>query len=244
MIIINLSFVVLAEGDGIQTTTAKVFVDELLIGRSYRVSEEDVQVQTLDGYVWTTNVFLTLTNTSLIPKDIRVVNLPFDTPDEGYEVIPDVSWIRPENRLFSEVGTGETVYTEILVSIPDDEEHLGKRYQAKLLSYIDYGMYLGVGVISKVYLHIAGERKLSRYCPKRSILTPNRDGINDYVFFDGFPDTIKIYDVTGRRIKTIHGPPYRWDGRNDEERFVEAGVYIYQFDVEGSLISGVVAVAR
>jgi len=85
------------------------------------------------------------------------------------------------------------------------------------------------------------------YRPVRKIITPAfKDGINDQVEFeylDGKQFTIRIYDVTGKKIKTLHNNPI-WDGTDDDGDVVESGVYIYQLKVEDKVISGVIAVAK
>lgn len=85
------------------------------------------------------------------------------------------------------------------------------------------------------------------YRPVRKIITPAyKDGINDEIEFenlDGKQFTIKIYDVTGKRIKTLRNNPI-WDGTDEDGDIVESGVYIYQLEVEGKVISGVIAVAK
>ncbi|MFH1282924.1 MAG: gliding motility-associated C-terminal domain-containing protein [bacterium] len=87
----------------------------------------------------------------------------------------------------------------------------------------------------------------SVYRPKERIITPNSDGYNDFAQFDGLADrniNINIFDVTGRKIRTIRGQPHEWDGRDDDGSRVENGVYIYQLKVDNELISGVIAVAK
>ncbi len=85
------------------------------------------------------------------------------------------------------------------------------------------------------------------YRPVRKIITPAfKDGINDQVEFEnlsGKQFTIGIYDITGKRIKTLHNNPV-WDGTDDDGDIVESGVYIYQLKVEDKVISGVIAVAK
>jgi len=85
------------------------------------------------------------------------------------------------------------------------------------------------------------------YRPARKIITPAfKDGINDQVEFenlDGKQFTIRIYDITGKRIKILRNNPV-WDGTDDDGDIVESGVYIYQLKVEDKVISGVIAVAK
>lgn len=94
-----------------------------------------------------------------------------------------------------------------------------------------------------------GKLCADHFRPKERIGTPNGDGINDIIYFGGSPGDfeIKIYDVTGRRIKRITDRP-EWDGKDDKGSIVESGVYLYQFRVningEEELVSGTIAIAK
>jgi len=85
------------------------------------------------------------------------------------------------------------------------------------------------------------------YRPVRKIITPAfKDGINDQVEFEnlsGKQFTIRIYDITGKIIRTLSNNSV-WDGTDDDGDIVESGVYIYQLKVEDKVISGVIAVAK
>ncbi|MCJ7646147.1 gliding motility-associated C-terminal domain-containing protein, partial [bacterium] len=93
---------------------------------------------------------------------------------------------------------------------------------------------------------------ISEYRPEERIITPAYvDGKNDVAYFSGLSGqntTIRIYDITGKKIRTIDGEPYEWDGRDEDGNIVESGIYIYQFkaDVDGKkrLVSGTIAVAK
>jgi len=93
---------------------------------------------------------------------------------------------------------------------------------------------------------------ISEYRPKERIITPVcADGKNDVAYFSGLTGqvaTIRIYDITGKKIRTIEGEPYEWDGTDDDRNIVESGIYIYQFkaDVDGKrrLVSGTIVVAK
>ena len=84
--------------------------------------------------------------------------------------------------------------------------------------------------------------------------TPNGDGRNDETFISFFvsnlvverPASIKIYDVSGRLVRTlldvkttaqafVEQNAIRWDGRNDNNRLLPPGLYIYQIlvDIDG-----------
>lgn len=80
--------------------------------------------------------------------------------------------------------------------------------------------------------------------PAERIVTPNGDGINDRVTFGSGIDDVKIFDVRGRRVKTIAGPAPIWDGTDDSGAIVESGVYVYQYMASGERVSGVIGVAK
>ncbi|MCK5242649.1 T9SS type A sorting domain-containing protein [bacterium] len=65
-------------------------------------------------------------------------------------------------------------------------------------------------------------------------------------FFTNNPDskiTIKIFDPTGFPVVTLRNTRY-WDGRNSNYQYVEGGLYLYQIQVEGQVISGTVVVIK
>ncbi len=89
------------------------------------------------------------------------------------------------------------------------------------------------------------------YMPKYRIITPNGDGFNDVIKFinlDNVNTEIKIFDVNGRKVRSISQRPYEWDGKDGSGRVVESGLYIYQFKVaingKDEYINGTLAVAK
>jgi len=92
----------------------------------------------------------------------------------------------------------------------------------------------------------------SAFRPAEKIITPVLvDNKNDVVTFDGLIGSgviVKIFDIRGKKIKTIDGYPYEWDGTDDDGHRVESGLYVYQFKAptsEGNkLVSGMVTVAK
>lgn len=88
------------------------------------------------------------------------------------------------------------------------------------------------------------------YKPREKIITPAlKDGINDVATFDGLSGKdveIKIFDITGRKIKSINvlKKGNIWDGTDEYGNIVESGVYIYQFELDGKTYSGTITVAK
>lgn len=80
--------------------------------------------------------------------------------------------------------------------------------------------------------------------PAQRIIMPNGNYQNRKAIFGTGVDEVKIFDVRGRRVKTIPGPTPVWDGTDDAGSIVESGVYIYQYTVGGDRVSGVIGVAK
>lgn len=93
-------------------------------------------------------------------------------------------------------------------------------------------------------------KKVLSVRPAEKIITPDtKDGINDVATFDGLAGKdveINIYDITGRKVRTVNvqSEGNLWDGGDGLDNVVESGVYIYQFDLDGKMYSGTIAVAK
>jgi len=80
--------------------------------------------------------------------------------------------------------------------------------------------------------------------PPMRILVPNGNPSNRTLIFASDVDEVRIFDIKGRRVKTISGPSPVWDGTNDSGSVVRSGVYIYQYTENGERVSGVIGVAK
>jgi hypothetical protein len=100
------------------------------------------------------------------------------------------------------------------------------------------------GHFSTFGLFLAGTIGTSDLRPVERIITPNGDGVNDVAHFGAGIDEIHIFDVRGRRVRTIPGAVAQWDGTDDNGKVVESGVYIYQYTSQGDRVSGVIGVAK
>ncbi len=80
--------------------------------------------------------------------------------------------------------------------------------------------------------------------PQERIITPNGDGKNDKAIFGSVDGDIHLFDIRGRRVKTISAAKSEWDGTDDSGKVVESGIYLYQYMSQGERVSGVIAVAK
>ncbi len=83
---------------------------------------------------------------------------------QGYEPIPDASWIELEKDYFS-VEPSENAVTDVIITIPRDKKYLGKKYQAYIWSHtIGKGKVpIALGLKSRLLLEISEkERDLSQ----------------------------------------------------------------------------------
>ncbi len=128
-----------------------------------------------------------------------------------------------------------------------DEARLGGDWRPLSRADLDSTLHTltgQTGHFSTFGLFAAGAIGTNDLRPAERIITPNGDGINDVAVFATGIDEVKIFDVRGRRIKSIPGPTPQWDGTDDSGNIVESGVYIYQFTSSGDRVSGVIAVAK
>lgn len=129
---------------GLSTTFGEVKVENLKIGREYSM-EEAVEFP------------LRVKNTSSEEIELKIeVLYPKDTElKEGYQTIPDISWIALKQDYFI-LGPGGEARTDVVIKVPDDESLFGKKYQVYLWSRT-IGRSLGVGLKSRLLFTIAGE---------------------------------------------------------------------------------------
>ena len=79
---------------------------------------------------------------------------------EGYEPIPDASWIELEKDYFS-VEPSKNAVTDVIVTIPSDKKYLGKKYQAYIWSHtVGKGkLPIALGLKSRLLLEISEKER-------------------------------------------------------------------------------------
>lgn len=132
-----------ADAAGLRTAFGEVVVKGLKIGQTYSLHKM-------------LNLPMRIVNTGEASVDllIDVIQTPSDSLKNGYEPIPDLSWVTLEKREFTLEPNHEGV-TDITVSLPNDPSLLGRRFQADIWSrtFGGPGMF-AVGMQSRLLIHV------------------------------------------------------------------------------------------
>lgn len=174
---------------GIRTKFGLVVVENLQPGRTYNLKE-------------------------LVGLPLRVVNasdkqltieMDLKKPDpekekgmvaKKFEPIPDLSWIKL-SRDFFVTDPGHAAVAEVLITIPDDDKYLGKRYQVNIWSRTTGKRFLNVGLMSRLRITIAKRRMTKEEMRAEA----NREEIIKNIDFQLLPHTIFIDGVDlGKKI--------------------------------------------
>jgi len=141
-----LAFSFRAEGARLMTRMAKVHLENLNIGQSY--TSEDIGGLSLEIFNDSDEVFPAKVET-VIPLEAEL--------ESGYEPIPDINWIQfPEDEF--EIKVQGWVKIPFILTIPEKEEYLGKKFQAYVFTHTaeaDKGKIgIGLGLKTKILFTI------------------------------------------------------------------------------------------
>ncbi|MFB0526061.1 MAG: hypothetical protein ACETVO_01155 [bacterium] len=134
---------------GISTDFTEVVVRNLSIGKNYIIGQK-------------VNRQLRVRNKGKDPIELKMeVLVPSKSElKEGYESIPDVSWIELEKEQFS-VEPSKFAVTDVIITIPGDKKYLGKKYQAYIWSHTGGkgSLPIALGLKSRLLLEISGKER-------------------------------------------------------------------------------------
>ncbi|MDW8055587.1 MAG: hypothetical protein RMJ13_02635 [Elusimicrobiota bacterium] len=195
---------------GISSPNAAMYISNLKIGQEYSLKQ-------LLGYPFQVSY------RGRFPVDLTItLEKPTTTTSDGYEPLPDLSWVQLEKSGFS-LDPGETAETDIIIKIPNDEKLLGKKFHLNISPVTGppkgdnrAGLVFAVGIVCKLYLAIAPKpptieeireqqrRRLSGYLDVS--VSPNRIFIYDiepdkkYNFTKQFGEVIKVINATSQNV--------------------------------------------
>lgn len=137
-----------AQAMGLQTYFARVLIENLNIGGTYSTQK-------------LANLPLSVINTGEDAVNLKVETIiPAEGEiEKGYEPIPDKSWVTVQKDIFMDVTSKEPAITDVIITIPDDEQYLGKKFQAFIWShtFVEQGIGFGVGLKSKLLFTVSNE---------------------------------------------------------------------------------------
>ncbi|MBN1899164.1 MAG: gliding motility-associated C-terminal domain-containing protein, partial [Spirochaetes bacterium] len=178
--------------------------------------------------------------------------------DDKYKDTVAVYQIEPENIVFKSVSDLELLYFDLdnngLVDSSGIQEndltifwHDGFEWREAsgsidTIKNVVKGNIIKSGIFG-VMVQTAGAAEDIK--PREKIATPNGDGVNDFLYFNGLTGQYKItiIDVNGRLINTISDVPY-WDGRDENGNIVPSGIYLYEVKYNGKSVKGICAIAK
>ena len=139
--------IIAAEAAGLSTGFSEVNLEGLDIGKSCSTKE-------------TAGLPLIVVNTGEESLDLKMEVLLPEAQElkEGFEPIPDLGWIKLEQTEFKGIGHNDSAATDVIITIPDDKQYLGKKYQVFIWSHT-VGRNIGVGLKSKLLFSIAKDKE-------------------------------------------------------------------------------------
>lgn len=106
----------------LSTTFTEVLINNLQPGKTYSLEKLFKKPYSI-------------TSKSPIPIDIKIKIIPTEIRymRKGYQA-PSLSWLRLSRTNFPHVQPGETIYNDIIISLPDDDTYMDKKYQISILA--------------------------------------------------------------------------------------------------------------
>jgi len=175
-----------AKAGGLSTQLGEVVIENLQVGQTYNLKE-------------LANLRLIVTNTSDYSVDLRMDVLLPDSVElkNSAEPIPNISWVKLSRNLFK-LDPNEKASSDIMISIPDDHQYLGKKYQVIIwshtLGHSGGGMFLAYGLKTRVIFTTDTVR-----ATKSQVVTSSDASVNfrlkpEEIFLENV-ELGKIYDV-------------------------------------------------
>ncbi|MFQ5868093.1 MAG: hypothetical protein ACE5IT_08930, partial [bacterium] len=149
-VVVVLTFINLdpANGLGIRTKFGLVVVENLPPGRTYNIRElVGLPLRVVNASDKQVN----------IKMDLKKPRVEKTMLEKHFEPIPDLSWIKL-SRDFFVVDPGQSAIADVLITIPDDDKYLGKRYQVNIWSHTIGKRFINVGLMSRLRITVAKRR--------------------------------------------------------------------------------------
>lgn len=142
-------FAPLYAGAGLQTKFGLVTIENLEIGQTYNTRE----IASLPMVIKNTGDEKVTVKVEPLMPDAKSPSLV----NNGYAPIPDLSWVKL-SRDEMDIEPGASEATDILVTVPDDEKFLGKKYQVDLITRSLTTKFMAVALRSNLRITISPRR--------------------------------------------------------------------------------------
>jgi len=167
--------------------------------------------------------------------------------DANYQELPDITFLKPVDISlgYPLVTSANTTKGQTLAIFYDDGRRIhqiggtvekGKIVRAKVNHPGKFVIVMSEPITKLISKGYAAPNP---FAPSRSKTFFHVVTLDNNVQF-----TIKIFDLTGRLVKTLKDGNKVWDGKDEHGRIVEGGVYIYQIKAGDDVISGTVVVVK
>lgn len=168
---------------GLRSRFSEAILENLEVGRVYNLRElRNLPYQVINAG----DIELEVLNEIEIP--------PKESLTEGYEPIPDPTWIKVIPEKFG-LKPGEIGSSDIVILIPDEPQYVGRHYQAAIWSHTVGSGLLGVGVRSRLRLSTGkGPETLAAEKRKRGLVAIDLDLTPSSVYLEGI-EIGEHYDV-------------------------------------------------
>ncbi len=139
------TFVSPLEGGTLFTRMGEVRIDRIRLGKIFSMAQA-------------LNMPFKVTNASTFRAELKMeIVIPVEEDADlrpGYEPLPDASWVKLSRDFFI-LEPGADAVTDVVFTIPEKEEHFGKKYQFYIVSRITRGISnVNVGIMSRFLLSI------------------------------------------------------------------------------------------
>ena len=133
---------------GLQTKFSMVTLENLEPGESYNTRE-------------LVNLPLVVRNTgdekATVKVDVKIPQMSKGMAENHYEAIPSTSWIHIQQEEL-EIDAGGTAGTDVIITVPDDDRYLNKRYQVDLHIHSVGKQFINVALLSNLRFTVAARR--------------------------------------------------------------------------------------
>lgn len=181
---------------GLRCQLGEVVIENLQIGQTYNLRE-------------LANLQMIVTNTGEQPINLLMEVLVPDSGQlrQGAEAVPESSWVELSQDSFT-LGPQQPAKADIIISIPDDLQYLGKKYQVMIWSHtVGVGsMFMEVGLKSRIIF----TTDTVRASPEEMVTSSGASVDFDLKPEEFYLDNVSLgqtYDVaknTGRMLKIIN----------------------------------------